>query len=204
MATAKKATTSKAAAKTSTSPRANSVPKSSLTSPVTTDLPNTPVAGDGMVPVDLTKAEVKVPAASISTPAAEPDANWTEADEESMKARDKSYEQRVIDHGIGLVQVEGIDFRYVGVAPARDKNAETDDGYPVTPRNTRFTPLTEVPFHPSIRVKDPKTGKFYMPPDGATGWADVVSPDGNDLVPKDVHKEQAKARREAAKEARTR
>jgi hypothetical protein len=74
--------------------------------------------------------------------------------------------------GIGLVKVDGIDFRYVGVAPARDKDAKTESGYPITALNSTFTPLDQVPFHNSIRVKDPKSGEFYYPADGVTSWAE--------------------------------
>ncbi len=180
----------------------NTVPKSSLTSAITTDLPNKP-ADDGMTEVDLSRASIRVPAESIATPAA-PDTSWSDADEDEMTARDKSFEQRVIDYGIGLVQVEGIDFRYVGVAPARDKDAKTEFDYPVTPMNSRFTPLFDVAFHPSVRCKDAKTGKFYFPTDGTASWAEVESPDGNLLVPKEPHKASAAARREALKAARSR
>jgi hypothetical protein len=154
--------------------------------------------------VDLSRATVKVPAEAINAPAAAPEAPWSDSDEAAMKTRDNSFEQRIVDYGVGQIQVEGIDFRYIGVAPARDKNAQTEDGYPVTPRNSRFTPLHEVAFHPSIRCKDAKTGEWYYPADGATGWGDVVSPSGNPLVPKEAHKASAQARREALKEARAR
>lgn len=73
--------------------------------------------------------------------------------------------------GIGLVKVDGIDFRYIGVAPARDKDATTPDGYPITPTNSTFTPLANVPFGRDIRVKDPKSGEFYYPADNCTSWA---------------------------------
>jgi hypothetical protein len=133
------------------------------------------------------------------------DRTWSEADEEAMVSRDNAYETRIIDYGLGLIQVEGIDFRYVGVAPARDKEAKAEGyEYPITPLTSRFTSLNEVAFHPSIRVKDARTGKYYFPADGAANWSDVVSPDGNPLVPKEVHKASAAARREALKAARAR
>lgn len=208
MSTKTKAASPSSQAKTAAKTAASGAtrPKTSLNSAVTTDLPNTPgPTGDGLTEVDLSKATVKVPAAAITPPVASADPNWSDADEAEMKTRDNSFEHRVIDYGIGLVQVEGIDFRYVGVAPARDKNATAEGyGYPITPMNSRFTPLTDVAFHPSVRCKDAKTGEFYYPADGTTGWGDVVSPSGNPLVPKEAHKAAGKARREALKEARSR
>ncbi len=204
-AAASSKSTSASSKSTSKAPASSGkAPKTSLNSAVTTDLPDTPAGGDGMTTLDLSKAEIKVPTASLSTPSAV-NTEWTDADETSMTSRDRGFETRVLDYGIGQVQVEGIDFRYVGVAPARDKDAQTESEYPITPMNSRFTPLgPDVAFHPSIRCKDAKTGKFYFPDDTAANWSDVVSPDGNPLIPKEAHKASAAARREALKAARSR
>jgi hypothetical protein len=112
--------------------RQNDIPKTSLSSGITSDLP------------------------ADSGPQVTEDENATPA----QKA------------GIGLIKVDGNDFRYVGVAPARDKDATTDAGQPINPQNSTFTPLDQVPFHPSIRIKDPKSGEFYFPADGCTSWGD--------------------------------
>lgn len=84
--------------------------------------------------------------------------------------------------GIGLVRVDGIDFRYVGLAPARDKEAKTPAGLMISSANSTFTPLSEVTFDQSVRVKDPKSGEFYFPTE-VTGWGDVEL-NGSYLVPK--------------------
>jgi hypothetical protein len=80
-------------------------------------------------------------------------------------------------NSIGLVQVEGIDFRYVGQAPAREiqegGKPTTPSGVPIGVENSRFTALADVPFGPSIRVKDMKSGEFYYPGDTAKSWDDV-------------------------------
>jgi hypothetical protein len=110
----------------------NDIPKSSLTSAVTTDLPAD--QGEQVTEVENERPEIKA--------------------------------------GIGLVKVDGNDFRYVGVAPARDKDASTDAGQQITPMNSTFTPLDQVPFSNSIRIKDPKSGEFYYPADGCTSWGD--------------------------------
>ncbi len=124
------------------STKTNDIPESSLTSAVTTDLPE------------------------ATTGPTEP-----------------SYKDPYADAGLGLVKVDGIDLKYVGVAPARDKKAETPDGYPITPTNSTFTPLSNVPFDRSLKVKDPKTGEFYFPADGCTSW-DGCELNGSYLVPR--------------------
>lgn len=129
----------------------NDIPKSSLTSAVTSDLSD-------------------APAPSV-----------TRSDEE-LEAINKAWETRASDAGIGLIKVDGVDFRYVGIAPARDKDAQTDSGLAISPINSTFTPLSNVPFHPSIRIKDPSSGKFYFPDDGVTSW-EGVSFNGNSLIP---------------------
>jgi hypothetical protein len=55
--------------------------------------------------------------------------------------QDPQAEQEVADtqspavkNGIGLVRVDGIDLRYVGIAPARDKGAKTPGGLAITQR----------------------------------------------------------------------
>jgi hypothetical protein len=134
-----------------------SVPdKTSLNSAVTSDLKN----------------ETDVVAESEEAQAA--------ADED--QAKDKSVEARASRAGIGLVKVDGIDFRYVGVAPARmGGRAETPTGMRITPENSTFTPLSMVPFHPSIRCQA-ENGQYYFPQDGVTNW-DGVELDGQKLVP---------------------
>jgi hypothetical protein len=127
-------TAAKKAEAANSSGRMNDIPKSSLTSPVTSDLP-----GEG----------------------------------EDTAAQNEAFENLPpeVKAGLGLVKVDGIDFRYVGVAPAQDQDAETPSGLKITPDNSVFTPLGNVPFSQSIRVKDPKSGEFYFPQDGITSWA---------------------------------
>jgi hypothetical protein len=79
-------------------------------------------------------------------------------------------QSQAVKNGIGLVRVDGIDLRYVGIAPARDKGAKTPGGLAITPENSTFTTLDNVAFHPSIRIKDPKSGEFYYPADGVVSW----------------------------------
>ena len=126
----------------------NTIPKSSMTSGVTTDLPD--------------------------------------AAAENKKAQDKAYANQdpMSKAGVGLVKVDGIDFRYVGVAPARDKDAATPDGYPITPSNSTFTPLANVPFDRSIRIKDAKSGEYYFAADGCASW-DACELNGSYLIPRD-------------------
>ncbi len=183
-------------------------PKTSLNSSVTSDLPNTggpdPAA---TATVDLTK--VQLPADAITMPAAPEEASaLTKEEREQIKIAANSFESRVIDASIGQVQVEGIDFRYIGVAPARmlanGKEIKTPGGYPISPENTRFTPLGNVPFSPSIRIQDPKTGEYYYPADGVTSWGEVASAEGTPLIPKEADKKTIKAREEAIIEARKR
>ena len=120
----------------------NDIPKSSLTSAITTDLPADPAPTKHVIP-----------------------------DQSPM-----------VEAGLGLVKVDGIDFRYVGIAPAQDKDPETPSGFKITADNSTFQSLETVPFHPSIRIKDPKTGEFYYPGDGVTNW-EGCELNGNRLVP---------------------
>lgn len=128
----------------------NTVPKSSMTSAVTTDLP------DEAVDQKALKAEQ--------------DAAFKELDP-------------AIAAGLGLVKVDGVGFEYVGIAPAREKDAETPSGLPIRADNSTFTPLANVPFSPSIRVKDPKSGEYYFPGDGVTSW-DGCELNGSYLIPR--------------------
>lgn len=101
--------------------------------------------------------------------------------------KDQPTEQEGLDPateaGIGLVRVDGIDFRYVGIAPAREGGkAETPGGIKITPENSTFTPLPNVPFSNSIRVKDAKSGEFYYPADGITSWEQCEFK-GSKLIP---------------------
>lgn len=153
--TATTETKAAAAAKAETAEPAasgNSIPKSSLTSAVTSDLPQE-------APVEP-----------------------TEADKARIDAFNATMEGRALEAGIGLIHVDGIDFRYVGVAPARDKDAKTESGLAISPLNSTFTPLSNVPFSNSIRVKDPASGKFYFPADGVTSWEGVEF-EGSKLIP---------------------
>lgn len=123
----------------------NSIPKSSATSAVTSDLPQ-------------------------------------EAEADPQAAQDLFDSQPAeVQQSLGLVTVDGIGFQYVGIAPARDKNPETETGLAISPSNSTFKPLADVPFHPSIRIRDPKSGKFYFPQDGATSWKDCEL-NGNKLI----------------------
>lgn len=127
--------------------------KSSLNSAVTTDLP-------------MTEAEQQAQAEA----------------EAKAAERPKTWLDRANEAGIGLVKVDGIDHRYVGIAPAREGKAETPAGLPITPENSTFTPIGNVPFDPSIRVKDPKSGEYYFPADGTTSW-EGCELEGSYLIP---------------------
>lgn len=129
--------------------------KTSLNSAVTTDLPEDPAE---------TKAQAKAEAAA----------------EEKV---DDSPEGRANAAGIGLVKVDGIGLNYIGIAPARDKKAETPSGLPIRPENSTFTPLGNVAFSNSIKIKDPKSGEYYYPTDGVTSW-DACELNGSYLIPR--------------------
>jgi hypothetical protein len=125
----------------------NDIPKTSLTSSVTSDLAGAP---------------------------------------EDFETQQKAFDEQAPAEkaGIGLVKVDGVDFRYVGIAPARDEDPQTESGLAISPTNSTFTPLSAVPFHPSVRVKDPASGKFYFPQDGCTSWNDCKFEDSY-LIPRD-------------------
>jgi hypothetical protein len=146
--------------------------KTSLNSAVTSDLPNEP-----------------------SAPARE----LTEADEAALDAVNNDPMQRAMDAGIGLIRPLGLDFDYVGLAPARDDDPKTPDGLTIAPSRATFTRLADVPFHPSTRVKDPTTGDYYFPADGVTSW-EGCEYKGNKLIPEKADKAAVKARRQAKME----
>lgn len=105
--------------------RGNDIPKTSLTSAITTDLPN------------------DAPAETATEPS--------------------QPQSKAVEQGIGLIKCHGSDFRYVGIAPARDKDAKTPAGNLINVENSTFIPLDNVAFSDSIQVKDPKSGEFYYP-----------------------------------------
>lgn len=172
-------------------------PTTSLNSAVTSDAK--PAADT--VTVDLSKATF--PASAVTSPDPAPPVELTDAEEAELEKVGKSFEQRAIDAGIGLIRVDGIDFRYVGVAPGRDKDPKTPGGYPITSENSTFTPLANTVFHPSVRIKDPASGTFYYPADGALNYGDVEF-EGNFLISKDADKAANKARRDGLIASRTR
>jgi hypothetical protein len=151
-------------------------PKSSLQSPVTTDIP------------------------SEEAPMSEPAGFLSETDEAFLDHVNNDPFTRANDAGIGLIKVLGSDADYVGVAPGREDNPVSPDGLPISTSRATFTPLENVPFSPSIRVKDPKSGKFYYPPDECRSWTDCHL-DGSYLIPKEVDKVAAAARRQGKIEA---
>jgi hypothetical protein len=127
----------------------NDIPKSSLTSAITSDLPND-----------------------------------KEAEEASARSMEEHEEKDpLVACGLGLIRVDGIDKRYVGKPPALEvPPAELPSGLKITPDNSTFIPLWQVPFHPSIEIKDPTTGTFYYPDDTMTSWQ-TCSLNGVPLVP---------------------
>jgi len=167
-------------------------PKSSLQSPVTTDIPS------GTAPdtteVDLSKAKVQVPRSAITETAA-PVRELSEEDEADLDAVNKDPMTRANDAGIGLIKILGADADYVGVAPGREKDPIGPHGLPVSPSRATFTPLGNVPFSNSTRVKDPKSGEFYFPPDGCTSW-EGCNLDGSYLIPQEADKAAVNARRQ--------
>jgi hypothetical protein len=155
--------------------------KSSLNSAVTTDLPSEPAPPSG--------------------------AKLTEAEEKQIEAEAKSFEQRAIDASIGEVRVDGIDFRYIGVSPARElaegKEPKTPGKFPITPENSRFIPLTNVGFNPSVRIKDAVSGEYYYPADGVTSY-EHAELNGNYLVPQKPDPASVEARKQALRDAKAR
>lgn len=158
-------------AKKNTAPAANKITDTFGGSPVTSDLPNTNPAAETEIP--LNQAKITVPSGVVAAPAREP--------EVVEEKEDNSFGARAMRASIGLITVDGAGFRYVGVAPARDKDPKTPGGTPISTDNSTFTALADVPFDVSVRVKDPKTGEFYFPTEAA-GWADCEYK-GNPLVP---------------------
>lgn len=153
-------------------------------------VPPTPEGGEIAEP----GSEPSVPAKTSLNSAVTTDlANDPDAEQQSKDAQaaadekaenDNSFEGRAARHGIGLVKVDGIDLRYIGVAPARlGGEAKTPAGLPITPENSTFTPLANVPFNPSIRCQT-ESGEYYYPADGVSSW-DAVEFEGNPLVPRD-------------------
>lgn len=147
----------------------------------------------GETEISLKDAKITVPESAL-TPTTAP------AEKEAPKlsdfeAADNTFDQRALDASIGLVRVDGLDFRYVGRSPSHpDESAEHPTGLKLSSMNTTFTPLSEVAFHPSIRVK---IGDEFFFPTTATSWADVEL-NGVPLVPKKADKAHTKARFEAA------
>lgn len=194
---APKTTTNKAETKTAakTADSADSVGKEISNtfggSPVTSELSDNATNGDQTI--DLRKAKITVPQSAIETAPASSAANEpSQSEMDDFEKNEKSFNQRVMDAGIGLVQVEGIDFRYIGIAPARDKDAKTPNGYPITTDNSRFTPLSDVVFNNSLRFKDTKSGEYYYATDAAT-FAEVSLKD-SPLVPTESDKVMRNAR----------
>jgi len=188
----------------------NSIPKTSLTSSVTSDLPEgdskaiTPTkttaatkvtAGDSSkatadtktTPGDSTKVTTTTNDAKSQANAAEKTAK------EAADLVNNSPATRALDAGIGMVKVDG-GFQYVGVAPARDKDAKTPGGLPISVENSVFIPISEVLFHNSVRVKNPGSNDYYYPQDGATSWYDVEFK-GTKLIPDKASKDGIESRK---------
>lgn len=94
---------------------------------------------------------------------------------EDQEAQQKAFDELPGEQkaSIGLIKVDGIDFRYVGVSPGRDEHDASEMlGISVSTLNSTFTPLAEVQFSRSIRVKDPSSGNFYFPTEDCTSWKD--------------------------------
>lgn len=149
--------------------------------PITETFGGSPVSSDASA-VKSTESTINLANATITVP--NDSVQPTAADEPVAPikpVRDTSIGGRAGDAGIGLIRVDGVDFRYVGLAPARDKDAATETGLAVSSANSTFTPLSEVIFDQSVRVKDPASGEFYYPTT-ATSWAEVQL-NGKSLIP---------------------
>lgn len=160
---------------TKTAPAANKttegkdIPKSPFTSAITTDLPNKTAPA-----ANKTTEEKDIPKTSLTS------AITTDLPNDPVDAKQAAQDQKdaveamtpAAKASIGLVKVDGGQCNYVGVAPGRDKDPETPGGIKITTENSTFTPISEVPFSNSIKVKDPKSGEFYFPADKCTSWAD--------------------------------
>lgn len=156
--------------------------------------PVTSKAGEGETEqvIDLSKAKVTLPAKAGTATAT---AKSSKPSLEEFTNSDNTFAQRAVDASIGLIRVDGLDFRYVGRSPSHpEENAEHPTGLKLSSMNTTFTPLSEVPFSPTIRVK---IGDRFIFPTNATGWHDVER-DGEPLVPREANKAATKARYEAA------
>jgi hypothetical protein len=154
-----------------------------------------------MAKTDETKKDdvVTEPISSLESPVKEDigTGELSEADEAHLDAVNNNPMTRANDAGIGLIKVLGSDADYVGVAPARDKQQPpiSPDGLQVSPSRSTFTPLANVPFSQSTRVKDPKSGKFYFAPDGCTSW-EGCHLEGSYLIPQKVDSKAAAERRQ--------
>jgi hypothetical protein len=155
---------------------------------------NAPESSSTESEVNLADAKITVPNTAVSPAAGAAPAKSKPTLEEFTTA-DNSFAQRAVDASIGLVRVDGIDFRYVGRSPSHpDESAEHPTGLKLSSMNTTFTPLSEVPFSPTQRVK---IGDEFFFPQNATSWADVEL-NGEPLVPKEADKAATKARYDAA------
>ena len=133
---------------------------------ITTDLKDSDL-NKGEQTVDLSKATITVPESAITSE----DVKTPEVKE----VEDNSFARRALNAGIGKVSVIGVNFDYVGKSPQLDKGT-TPGGLAITGENSTFTPLSEVLFDVSQRVK---VGDKYFFPQDATSWEGVEG-----LVPK--------------------
>lgn len=137
-------------------------------SPVSTDLTDADLKGDGKVDVDLSKATISVPSDAVVSKGDGNDADQVDA--QAAVAEDQSFARRALNAGIGLVDVLGVNFRYVGRSPQLEK-AELPNGLRITGETSTFTPLSEVKFDHSILVK--VCDEFKYPDPSVSSWEGV-------------------------------
>lgn len=143
----------------------------------------------------MAKKENDIPESSLTSAITTDLPNEADAAAGEQAMADHEEKDPLVASGLGLIKVDGFDFRYVGISPQSEENAETPGGLKITGENSTFTPISQVPFSPSIRIKDPASGEFYFAADGVTSW-EACELNGSYLVPRKEAKEMAKAKAE--------
>ncbi len=150
--------------------------------------------------IDLSKAKITVPKEAITAEQAPAKPDLSAEEKAALDAENQTFAVRASDAGIGLIKMLGHDFEYVGLPPALDKDPTTPDGLKISGTNSRFTPLSDVGYSPTLRIKDLKTGQYYFGNPGGS-WESATF-EGNPLVPAEPSEAHAKYRAAAAYEAK--
>lgn len=155
----------------------------------------TPVSTPVETPVKIPSRNCKITnldtfetpvATPVKTPIETPietldESKLSEIDQIAFDKNEASFGQRAQDAGIGLIRTFEQDFTYVGVSPGLDPSAVTPSGAKITSANSTFTPLADLRFDISLRIKDTETGEYYFPTDAVS--FETTALNGNPLIP---------------------